>query len=240
MCRQSRAKTPIRSGRPLCRRSGPFRRVRGAGRPGYCKLTDCRGRIRLAEAAPRRGRHPVAAEPRRQAVSLPDGSNAVTRQPGLPRSSQISPRAMCEAPWSRKMLGDQAGAFAAAGLGSADNFDVQPPLRAPNAVDRIEEKRQRAGFALASQRGQPRRMADQAGGGDENGAFLDFAQAIVLQRDAGACQVDDDVGDSQARMQLQSAFGIQPTGSNRSRAGENTGVRAQGIWSRRGTCGPTL
>ena len=159
------------------------RRVRArAQRPGYCKLTGCRGRRRPAVKARRRGRHPARSRPRRHAVSLPAGNKAVTRQPGLPRSSQISPRAMCERPWSRRCRGDHRGRVRSPGpFLAADNFHVQPALRAANAVDRVEQKRQRPGLAFADQRGQARRMPDQAGGRDQDRSSLDFSQAIVFE-----------------------------------------------------------
>ena len=115
---------------------------------------------------------------------------------------------MCEAPWSRRWSATRRARSRPPVSGSADDFDVQPALCAPNTVDRVEQKRERPGFAFADERGEARRMADQAGGGDQDGAFLDFAQAIVFERDSGAGQVDDHVGDSQARVQLESAFGI--------------------------------
>ena len=51
-------------------------------------------------------------------------------------------------------------------------------------------------------------MADQAGRRVEHDAALDLAQAIVLERRARAGQVDDHVGDPQARVKLERPLGI--------------------------------
>ena len=91
---------------------------------------------------------------------------------------------------------------------AADHFQVQPALRARTPSIASSKSASGPVSPSAGQRRQARRVADQARRRLEHRPSVDLPQAVVFQGRPRAGQVDDDVGDPQARVQLECPFRI--------------------------------
>ena len=166
-----------------------------------CKITAATGRpsaqptsrpIRSNVDSPSRsktnrvGRPTTRSAPRRKRVRCQAGSRsarirAVTRQASPPSTSQTWPRGDVQGPLLAQVVCDGLGRPRRGLGGPADDLEMEPASAGPDAVDRVEQERQRAALALGDHRAEARRVADQARGRIEHRPTIDLAEPVVFQ-----------------------------------------------------------